>query len=131
MPSRAASRTPTIILADDSILQRMMMRAMLEAEGYHVLEAGNGREVIDLVELAHPDLILMDVAMPSMDGITAARRIRGEGGAAADVPIVFLTALDESGDRDSALAAGGNDYLVKPVGDGQLLTVVRDWLGAN
>ena len=123
------SRIPTVILADDSILQRMMMRAVLEAEGFHVLEAGTGREVIDLVHLAHADLVLMDIAMPSMDGVTAARRLRGEGGTAAKIPIIFLTALNESDDRDRALAAGGNDYLVKPVGDAELVRVVKEWVG--
>jgi CheY-like chemotaxis protein len=130
-PVSATSRIPTVILADDSILQRMMMRAVLEAEGFHVLEAGTGREVIDLVHLANPDLILLDVAMPSMDGITAARRLRGGSGAGAQIPIIFLTALDESEDRARALAAGGNDYLVKPVGDAELLRVVREWVGSD
>jgi CheY-like chemotaxis protein len=123
------TRIPTVILADDSILQRMMMRAVLEAEGFHVLEAGTGREVLELVHLAQPDLILMDVAMPSMDGITAARRLRSERDAAAEIPIVFLTALDESDDRDRALAAGGNGYLVKPIGDTELVRVVKEWTG--
>jgi CheY-like chemotaxis protein len=125
MPAKAGRRAATIILADDSILHRMMTRALLEAEGYHVLEAGNGREVLDLLQLAHADLILMDVAMPSMDGVTAARRIRGEGDEVADVPIVFLTALGTSGDRASALAAGGNDYLLKPISERELLRVVE------
>jgi CheY-like chemotaxis protein len=125
MPATPGRRVPTIILADDSILHRMMTRAMLEAEGYHVLEAGNGREVLDLVQLARADLILMDVAMPSMDGVTAARRIRGEQNELADVPIVFLTALGTSADRASALAAGGSDYLVKPISERELLRVVR------
>ncbi|MGQ0714211.1 MAG: response regulator [Gemmatimonadaceae bacterium] len=129
--SRATNRVATIVLADDSILQRMMMRAVLEAEGYQVLEAGDGREVLDLVHLAHPDLILMDIAMPSMDGITAARRIRGGEGGGVGTPIVFLTALSESEDRDSAFAAGGNEYLVKPVGGAELLRLVREWLSAD
>jgi CheY-like chemotaxis protein len=129
MPTTAGRRAPTIVLADDSILQRMMTRALLEAEGYHVLEAGDGREVLELVRLSHPDLIVMDIAMPSMDGVTAARRIRGAPSAVARVPIVFLTALAASGDRDTALAAGGNEYLVKPVGDRELLSVVRRYAG--
>jgi CheY-like chemotaxis protein len=125
MPAKAGRRVPTIVLADDSIFQRMMTRALLEAEGYQVLEAADGREVLDLVQLAHPDLVVMDVAMPAMDGVTATRRIRGEAGAVAHVPIVFLTALGASDDRDVALAAGGNDYLVKPIADRELLRVVE------
>jgi CheY-like chemotaxis protein len=77
------------------------------------------------VKLARPDLIVMDIAMPSMDGVSAARRIRAASGAMARIPIVFLTALAASGDRDMALAAGGDDYLVKPIGDRELLSVVR------
>ena len=125
MPARGRRRARTILLADDSILQRMMTRATLEAEGYQVLEAADGREVVDLVHVARPDLILMDVAMPSMDGVTAARRIRGQADDVADVPIVFLTALSASGDRASALAAGGDDYLVKPFSEGELLRAVE------
>jgi CheY-like chemotaxis protein len=124
---RASRRRRTIVLADDSILQRMMTRTMLEARGYHVLEAGNGREVLELVQTMHPDLVLMDVAMPSMDGISATRRIRAEGGALRDTPVVFLTALDERADRQSAISAGGDDYLVKPVSDRELLRVVERW----
>lgn len=125
MPTRAGRRVPTIVLADDSIFQRMMTRAVLESEGYQVLEAADGREVVELVKLTQPDLVVMDVAMPSMDGVTATRRIRGGAAATAKVPIVFLSALSASGDRDVALAAGGDDYLVKPISDRELLTVVR------
>jgi CheY-like chemotaxis protein len=125
MPTRVGRRVPTIVLADDSIFQRMMTRALLEAEGYQVLEAGDGREVVELVRLSHPDVVVMDVAMPTMDGVTAARRIRSATGDMARVPIVFLSALAASSDRDTALAAGGNHYLVKPIADRELLTVVR------
>ena len=123
-PAKASGRVPKVVLADDSIFHRMMMRAFLETEGYHVLEAGDGREVLDLVQLERPDVVVMDVAMPSMDGVTTARRIRGSEGSVARVPIVFVTALAASGDRDSALAAGGNDYLVKPIGNRELLAAV-------
>ena len=125
MPTRVGRRVPTIVLADDSIFQRMMTRALLESEGYQVLEAADGREVVELVKLTRPDLVVMDVGMPSMDGVTATRRIRSGGAATATVPIVFLSALAASGDRDTALAAGGDDYLVKPISDRELLTVVR------
>jgi CheY-like chemotaxis protein len=125
MPAKADPRLRTILLADDSIFQRMMTRAMLEAQGYQVLEAADGREALDLARLTRPDLILMDVAMPSMDGVTAARRIRGETDDVADVPIIFLTALGASDDRLSALAAGGNDYLVKPFTQRELLRAVE------
>lgn len=122
---KAGQRAPTIVLADDSILQRMTMRALLEAEGYQVLEAGDGREVIDLVRMTRPDLILMDVAMPTMDGVTTARRIRRAHDAISRVPIVFVTALGTALDRETALAAGGNDYLVKPIGQRELLRSVE------
>lgn len=115
----------TVILADDSILQRMMTRTMLESRGYQVLEAGTGSEVIELVRTMRPDLVIMDVAMPTMDGISATRRIRADAGGAGDVPIVFLTALNDGADRQSALAAGGDEYLVKPVSDRELLRVVE------
>lgn len=130
MPTKVGRRIPTIVLADDSIFQRMMTRALLEAEGYQVHEAGDGREAIELAKLSRPDLIVMDIAMPSMDGVTAARRIRAASGAMARVPIVFLSALGASGDRDTALAAGGDDYLVKPISDRELLAVVRRYTKA-
>ena len=125
MPTRVGRPVPTVVLADDSIFQRMMTRTLLEAAGYQVLEAGDGREVIELVKRSSPDLVVMDIAMPAMDGVSAARRIRNGAPAIARVPIVFLSALAAPGDRDTALAAGGNDYLVKPISDRELLAVVR------
>jgi CheY-like chemotaxis protein len=125
MPPRVGRRVPTVVLADDSIFQRMMTRVLLEAAGCRVLEAGDGREVLELVKLSNPDLVVMDIAMPAMDGVTAARRIRAGAASIARVPIVFLSALAAPSDRDTALAAGGNDYLVKPIGHRELLAVVR------
>ena len=124
-PSKAGRRVPKVVLADDSIFHRMMMRTLLETEGYHVLEAGDGREALELVGLERPDVVVMDIGMPSMDGVTTARRIRGGTGPTAGVPIVFVTGLAQSVDRDTALAAGGNAYLVKPIGNRELLAAVR------
>lgn len=124
---KGGKRVPTILLADDSILQRMTTRTLLECEGYHVLEAADGREALELVDLAHPDLILMDIAMPTMDGVTATRRLRGQEDVSARVPVVFLTALGTPSDRDTALAAGGDEYLVKPIGERELLRVVKHY----
>ena len=124
-PAKAGRRVPKVVVADDSIFHRMMMRTVLETEGYHVLEAGDGREALELVRLERPDVVVMDIAMPSMDGVTTARRIRGSAESTARVPIVFVTALAASVDRDSALAAGGNDYLVKPIGNSELLAAVK------
>ena len=90
-----------------------------------MLEAADGREAIELVRVARPDVVVMDIAMPLMDGVTAARRLRAGTGTDARVPIVFLTALSAPGDRDTALAAGGNDYLVKPFGNRELLRVIE------
>lgn len=120
-----ARRVPTVVIADDSIVQRMMARAMLEAEGYRVLEAADGREVVDLVHRSHPDVVVMDIAMPRMDGVTAARRIRTDTDGDSDVPIVFLSALSARIDRETALAAGGNDYLLKPVANRELIRAVQ------
>jgi CheY-like chemotaxis protein len=124
-PAKAGRRVPKVVLADDSIFHRMMMRTLLETDGYHVLEAGDGREALELVRLERPDVVVMDIAMPSMDGVTTARRIRGSTGSIAGVPIVFVTALAASSDRETALAAGGNAYLVKPIANRELLAAVR------
>ena len=124
-------RVPTVVIADDSIVQRMMARTMLEAAGYRVLEAADGREVVDLVHHSHPDVVVMDVAMPRMDGVTAARRIRNETDGDSNVPIVFLSALSARIDRESALAAGGNDYLVKPVANRELIRTVQRYVDGS
>lgn len=117
---------PTILIAEDHVDSREALSALLEAFGFRVVPAANGREAVELARQAHPDLILMDIMMPELDGFEATRQIRGFPDT-RDIPIITLTAMD--GARSLALDAGANDFLPKPINSGTLLDKVRDWLG--
>lgn len=105
---------PCILLADDNEANLLMISDYLEAKGYRLLLATNGQAAIALAQSHHPDLVLMDIQMPDVDGLEAIRQIRQEP-TLATIPIVTLTALAMVGDRDRCLAAGATDYLSKPV----------------
>jgi CheY-like chemotaxis protein len=96
------------------ILTSMLFSSYLEAKGYRILLAVDGQQAIDLAKLHHPDLILMDIQMPVIDGIEAIKQIRLEPGL-VDIPIIALTALAMVGDREKCLEAGANKYLTKPI----------------
>jgi CheY-like chemotaxis protein len=104
----------TIMVVDDDEDIRQMMRVLLEDDGYSVLEAENGQQAIEIAQTASPDLILMDLSMPVLDGLTATRRMR-EIDRVSDVPIIAITAHDSPEHRTSASAAGINEYLTKPI----------------
>ncbi|WP_129630476.1 PAS domain S-box protein [Candidatus Oscillochloris fontis] len=103
-----------ILLVEDNQVNILTICDYLESHGYTVVVALNGQEALDLVEQAQPELILMDIQMPVMDGIEATRRLR-QMPAYAHVPIIALTALAMPGDRERCLEAGANEYLTKPV----------------
>lgn len=105
---------PTIMVVDDDDDIRQMMRVLLEEDGYSVLEAENGQQAIEIAESTSPDLILMDLSMPVLDGLTATRRMR-EIDRVSDVPIIAITAYDSPEHRTNASAAGVNEYLTKPI----------------
>jgi CheY-like chemotaxis protein len=105
---------PTIMVVDDEEDIRYMMRVLLEEDGYRVLEAENGQQALEVAENAHPDLILMDLSMPVLDGFAATRRLR-QLTKFGDVPIIAVTAYDTPEHRTNASAAGINEYLTKPV----------------
>jgi PAS domain S-box-containing protein len=119
----AAEPTPTshfgsgnlrILLAEDNKVNQRVGLLMLEQLGYRADIAGNGQEVLDALQRAHYDVVLMDVRMPEMDGIEATRRIRAQDGV-RQPQIVAMTASAFAEDRDECLAAGMNDYVAKPV----------------
>ena len=103
----------TILIAEDSALDRMLLATMVSRQGYRVVEACNGLEALGLFRLEQPDLVLMDAMMPVMDGFEAARRIKACAGEAL-VPIIFLTSLTESEALVRCLEAGGDDFIAKP-----------------
>jgi PAS domain S-box-containing protein len=114
-PSQFKQETSALVLiAEDSVANTMTISSYLIAKGYRIEHAANGQEAIILAKTHHPDIILMDIQMPVMDGLEAIKQIRLDPNLAG-IPIIAITALAMSGDRDRCLAAGANEYLSKPV----------------
>jgi CheY-like chemotaxis protein len=104
----------TVLVVEDNALNLKLVRDVLGHAGYRVLEAGDAEEGIAIARAEAPDLILMDVQLPGIDGIEALGRLRADAGTAA-IPVVALTALAMKADRERCLAAGFDGYLEKPV----------------
>jgi CheY-like chemotaxis protein len=104
----------TILIVEDNEANRLLAGAVLEREGYRVDMAGNAEEALQKLANGSPDLILMDVQMPGMDGLTLTRRLKGDA-RTADIPVVALTALAMMGDRERTLEAGCSGYISKPI----------------
>ncbi|QHG19516.1 response regulator [Nostoc sp. ATCC 53789] len=124
---KAAKKPPLILLAEDNQTNIDTMSDYLESRGYHLILANNGQQAIDLVKVQRPDLIVMDIQMPEMDGLEAMRRIRDDR-QFVDIPIIALTALAMPSDRETCLAAGANEYLTKPVKLKQLALTIQQVL---
>ena len=110
-----------LIVDDDSAIRRMLERTLV-AEGYRVRAVGDGGAALAAVERSLPDLLVLDVAMPGLDGLAVAERLRSKG---LSLPSLFLTARDAVSDRVAGFEAGGDDYLVKPFAVAELLVRVR------
>jgi len=115
---------PQILVADDDEMIASSLRRALIYEGYDVVVAHNGREALDAARSRQPDLVVLDVMMPEVDGIEVCRRLRADG----DVPVLMLTAKDTVADRVLGLDSGADDYLVKPFAYEELLARVRSLL---
>lgn len=124
------SASPLILLVEDNEDNVTTIAAYLEVKGNRMLVARSGQEAIALVQAECPDLILMDIQMPGMDGLEAIRQIRCLPNL-GNIPIIALTALVMEGDRERCLAAGANDYLSKPVQLKQLVATIQQLLGSN
>ena len=119
--------SPLILLAEDNEANIATFSSYLKAKGYRILSATDGQQAIDLAKAEHPDLILMDIQMPVIDGMEAIKQIRLDSNL-ADIPIIALTALAMTGDRDRCLAVGANEYLSKPIKLKSLDQMIQTWL---
>ena len=113
-----------VLLVEDTEDNRQMMRRLLEMSGYQVVEAINGEEAVRLASEARPRIILMDLSLPLIDGLTATRRIRSLPGL-TKVPIIAVSAHDTADFHSEALAAGCNAYITKPIDYAELEEVVN------
>ncbi len=118
---------PMILLAEDNDSNIQTFSSYLTAVNYQVIIAKNGEEAVAMAQSYSPDIILMDIQMPKMDGLEAISQIRSDP-KVASIPIIALTALAMEGDRERCLAAGANEYLSKPIKLKQLVTVIKQIL---
>ena len=114
---------PTVLVVEDFEDNRFMMRRLLEMSGYHVVEAVNGQQAVELAGEESPDVILMDLSLPMLDGLAATRKIR-ERDQLARVPIIAVSAHDSADFHAEALAAGCNEYVTKPIDFDQLIQLL-------
>ena len=119
--------SPTVLVVEDSDDARRVLTLELRHKGCHVLTASDGLEAVRTALYTRPDLILMDLNLPLLDGLAATERILAHGHL-SEVPIIALTAYDTYGIREAALEAGCQNYLLKPLMPGELERVLRETL---
>jgi CheY-like chemotaxis protein len=116
-----------ILLVDDSATTLMMEQMVLRGQPYQIVTAKNGREAVAVAALENPDLILLDVVMPEMNGFEACRQLRQQE-VTKHVPIIMVTTKGEEQNVESGFESGCNDYITKPINGAELLTKVRGYL---
>jgi two-component system cell cycle response regulator DivK len=119
-----------ILVVEDNEKNMKLFRDVLAATGYRTLEATTGSEALDIASEQLPDLVLMDIQLPDLDGVQALQRLRAHA-RTATIPILALTAQAMQGDRERFLAAGFDGYLSKPVNVRELIDIVREHCGGG
>ena len=118
---------PVILIVEDDEDNRAMLKILLEIWDYRVIEAVNGVEAVSIAEKIRPNLILMDVRLPHLDGFSATQRIR-ESSEIGSVPVLILSGCAEASYRKAASVAGGNEYLVKPLDFEELRNAIGKYI---
>lgn len=126
----ASPKVATVLLVEDTEDNRQMMKRLLEMSGYRVVEAINGKEAVEVASAVQPQIILMDLSLPLIDGLAATRRIRLLKGL-SKVPIVAVSAHDTADFHSEALAAGCDAYITKPIDYPQLEEMVGSLLSRS
>ena len=116
-----------IMIVDDSPTDAHLLQKMLEKNGYQTLTAGNGSEGIEAARLLRPDLILMDVVMPGLNGFQATRELSSNP-ETSSIPVIIVTRKDQKVDRVWGMRQGARDYLTKPVSESALLSLISEAL---
>jgi CheY-like chemotaxis protein len=127
LEKKSGVNLPLIVLAEDNEENIEMFSEYLTGYGYRVIVAKDGFEAVRLVKACNPQLVLMDIQMPKMDGLTAIEKIR-EDLAFSALPIIALTALAMPGDREKCLTTGANQYIAKPLRLKHLVHVIQQFL---
>jgi two-component system cell cycle response regulator DivK len=116
-----------ILVVEDQEDNRQILRDLLGSIGYQMVEAENGEDAVTMAAAEQPDLILMDIQLPLLDGYEATRRIKANPALTA-IPIIAITSYALSGDEEKARAAGCDDYVTKPYSPRKLLAKIREYL---
>jgi putative two-component system response regulator len=127
MPDDANPTAARILIVDDELRNLRLLESLLKPEGYQITQARSGPETLQLVADARPDLILLDVMMPGMDGFTVAGKLKGDI-ATKSIPIIMVTSLDDRSSRLAALNMGAEEFLTKPIDRAELWVRVRNLL---
>ena len=117
----------TILLVEDDFMNMKLAQHVLESDGYTVLKATTGQEALNQIQNNSPDLILMDIQLPDIDGMTLVRIIRAKD-TTKETAILALTAYAMKGDREKIIKTGCNDYISKPINVEKFITTVRKYL---
>ena len=117
-----------ILIAEDFEENRIALTLMLKMVGFDAIEASDGEQAISMAQSAKPDLVLMDISLPLIDGLQATRRLRADAGL-RQLPIIIVSGHDSPEIRDQVFAAGGTDYLSKPLDFDELKRKIDNYLG--
>ena len=128
-PVLARAQAPKkVLIVEDNELNMKLFHDLLDAQGYETLQTREGLQALALAREHKPDLILMDIQMPVMDGYEATRRIKADP-ALKSIPVIAVTSYALSGDEEKARSAGCDDYIAKPYSPRQMLAKVREIIG--
>jgi two-component system, cell cycle response regulator DivK len=116
-----------ILIVEDNPLNMKLFSAMIAAQGYEVLQASDGSQGLDLAQRKHPDLIIMDIQLPSMSGLEVTQNLKSDN-ATRDIPIIATTAFALRGDEEVILASGCDGYMAKPIAISQFLELIETFM---